>query len=135
MGPIVVSDTVGFVRDLPHALVAAFHATLEETVLADVLLHVVDASSAAREQQIHSVNAVLNELGADEESQIIVWNKIDLTTIDSGVERDDCGKISRVKLSARNMEGLHFLRDSLAEIAARGTAISDPRSSENLVLD
>ena len=136
VGPIVVSDTVGFVRDLPHALVAAFHATLEETAMADVLLHVVDASSASREQQIRSVNTVLSELGADEESQIIVWNKIDLTPIDPGVERDDCGKISRVKLSARNMEGLHFLRDSLAEIAARGTAVSElGSSSDDLVLD
>lgn len=119
VGQIVISDTVGFVRDLPHALIAAFHATLEETALADVLLHVVDAASTARDQQIESVNAVLREIGADQGYQIIVWNKVDLTAIEPGVERDDCGNISRVKLSARTKDGLNYLRESLAGLTLR----------------
>ena len=72
-----VSDTVGFIRELPHGLVAAFRATLEEAVNADVLLHVVDASNPMREQQIADVNAVLEEIGADKVPQIIVYNKLD----------------------------------------------------------
>ena len=77
-GPIVISDTVGFIRELPHTLIAAFRATLEETVQSDILLHVVDASSPNREEQIEEVNKVLQEIGADEVPQILVLNKIDL---------------------------------------------------------
>lgn len=117
-GQIVISDTVGFVRDLPHSLVAAFHATLEETVSADLLLHVVDAASAARDQQIGSVNRVLAELGADRVPQIMLWNKIDLIAATPGVDRDVYGKISRVKVSARSGAGLDELRNCLAEFAS-----------------
>jgi GTP-binding protein HflX len=116
-GQVVLSDTVGFVRDLPHALVAAFHATLEETVQADLLLHVVDAASPAREQQIESVNAVLQEIGADGVPQVLVWNKIDQTLSEPGSERDDYGKISRVRLSAQTGAGLPLLRNALVEVA------------------
>jgi GTPase len=127
-GQIVLSDTVGFIRDLPHSLVAAFHATLEETAQADLLLHVVDAASPARDQQIDSVNQVLADIGAEEVPQILVWNKIDATAIDAGVDYDDeCadnngenspyGKIRRVRLSARSGEGLSLMRDALAQIA------------------
>lgn len=73
----VISDTVGFIRDLPHALVDAFKATLDETLEADVLLHVVDLSNPQREQQIENVNAVLAEIGAQDIPQILVYNKID----------------------------------------------------------
>ena len=79
--PVVVSDTVGFIRQLPHTLVAAFRATLEETVHADLLLHVVDASSEDREAQIVAVNEVLAEIGADSIPQVLVLNKIDLTQL------------------------------------------------------
>jgi GTP-binding protein HflX len=72
--PVVISDTVGFIRDLPHTLVEAFRATLEETVRADLLLHVVDASSPNREEQINEVNKVLKEIGADALPQILVLN-------------------------------------------------------------
>ena len=89
-----MSDTVGFIRDLPHTLVAAFRATLEETVHADLLLHVVDASSGARETQIAEVNKVLAEIGAGAIPQILVWNKIDLNGLAPGLERDEYGKIS-----------------------------------------
>jgi GTP-binding protein HflX len=121
-GQIVLSDTVGFIRDLPHSLVAAFHATLEETAQADVLLHVVDSASAARDQQIEAVNQVLSEIGAADVPQIMVWNKIDQTAAEAGVERDDCGNISRIRLSARSGEGLDLLRAALAEIHDRTNA-------------
>lgn len=117
-GQITVSDTVGFIRELPHSLVEAFRATLEETIHADLLLHVVDASSGVRDQQIEQVNAVLAEIGADRVPQIVVWNKIDLTSLEPGVERDEHGKIVRVRLSARTGAGLDLLRQALVERAA-----------------
>ena len=116
-GSVVLSDTVGFIRDLPHSLVAAFHATLEETVSADLLLHVVDSASEDREGQIAAVNGVLDEIGAGGLPQILVWNKIDVTLASPEVQRDACGKISRVLLSARTGEGLDLLREVLAEAA------------------
>jgi GTP-binding protein HflX len=118
-GEVVVSDTVGFIRDLPHTLVAAFRATLEETVRADLLLHVVDAASPARAEQAEQVNAVLKEIGAERVPQLLVWNKIDLTPLAPGIERDDCGSIARVRLSARTGAGLELLRDAIAEVAKR----------------
>ena len=78
-GAVVLSDTVGFIKHLPHTLVAAFRATLEEAVEADLLLHVVDASSPSRDQQIEEVNKVLAEIGADHIPQLMVLNKIDVT--------------------------------------------------------
>lgn len=114
---IVLSDTVGFIRDLPHALVAAFHATLEETVRADLLLHVVDAASPDREQQMAAVARVLEEIGAAGVPQIVVWNKLDLTGSTPGVERDECGNIVRVRVSARTGAGLDLLRVALAEMS------------------
>lgn len=117
VGNIVLSDTVGFIRDLPHSLVAAFHATLEETVSADLLLHVVDSASEDREGQIAAVNAVLNEIGAGSIPQIQVWNKIDATLAGPEVQRDACGNISRVLLSARTGEGLDLLRQALTAVA------------------
>ena len=125
---VVLSDTVGFIRDLPHALVAAFHATLEETANADLLLHVVDSASEDREAQIEAVNAVLTEIGAGAVPQIMVMNKIDLTRAEPGVQRDEYGKIVRVFLSARTGEGLGLLREALAEAAhdAATDAPGDP---------
>ena len=116
-GNIVISDTVGFIRDLPHALVDAFHATLEAAVDADILLHVVDSASHARDEQMSEVDKVLEEIGARDVPQVIVWNKIDLTEAGPGVERDEYGNIDRVRISARTGEGLELLRDTLAEYA------------------
>ncbi len=116
-GNVVLSDTVGFIRDLPHALVAAFEATLEETAGADLLLHVVDSASDDRDAQIEAVDQVLGEIGAGDVPQILVWNKIDLTHAAPAVERDDCGRIRRVFLSARTGDGLDLLRAALAEAA------------------
>ncbi len=116
-GNVVVSDTVGFIRDLPHGLVAAFRATLEETVHADLLLHVVDASSPARQEQIEAVNQVLAEIPAGDAPRIMVWNKIDLAGLEPAVERDQYGRISRVFVSARTGAGLQGLRGAIAEFA------------------
>jgi GTP-binding protein HflX len=120
-GNVVVSDTVGFIRDLPHGLVAAFRATLEETVHADLLLHVVDASSPARQEQIAAVDEVLAEIPAEgvenEAPRIMVWNKIDLAGLEPAVERDQYGRISRVFVSARTGAGLQGLRGAIAEFA------------------
>ena len=115
---VVISDTVGFIRALPHTLVAAFRATLEEAVQADVLLHVVDASSPTRVEQIAAVNTVLAEIGAAELPQIVVYNKIDLCGDSPRVERDEYGKICAVRISAQTGAGLDLLRSTLEESAA-----------------
>jgi GTP-binding protein HflX len=121
-GNVVVSDTVGFIRELPHGLVAAFRATLEETVHADLLLHVVDASSAVRDEQTEAVNRVLAEIPAGEAPRLLVWNKIDAARLEAGVERDQYGRISRVFVSARTGAGLELLRDAIAEFAKKRAA-------------
>jgi GTP-binding protein HflX len=114
---VVVSDTVGFIRDLPHGLVAAFRATLEETVRADLLLHVVDSASASRAREAEDVNKVLAEIDADSIPQLAVWNKIDVSALSPAVERDEYGRISRVFVSARTGAGLAGLRSAIAEAA------------------
>lgn len=116
-GNVVVADTVGFIRDLPHTLVEAFKATLETTTQADILLHVIDAANPARDQQIVEVNKVLAEIGASHIPQIRVYNKCDLTSAEPGLERDPYGKISRVRLSAQTGAGLPWLRAAIAEFA------------------
>jgi GTP-binding protein HflX len=116
-GNVVVSDTVGFIRDLPHGLVAAFRATLEETVHADLLLHVVDSASPVRGQQAAEVDKVLAEIGAGGVPQLLVWNKADLSGLAPGVERDEYGRIRRVFMSARTGAGLADLRGAIAEAA------------------
>jgi len=127
---VVLSDTVGFIRHLPHTLVAAFRATLEETVHADLLLHVVDASAEDREAQIAAVNAVLAEIGAESMPQVLVANKIDLTHLPPRVERDEYGKISRVWLSAETGSGLASVRLALEEYASAAlTPTRDQRSA------
>jgi len=121
VGNVVVSDTVGFIRDLPHGLVAAFRATLEETVHADLLLHVVDASSPVRDDQAAEVDKVLEEIEAEAIPQLVVMNKIDVAgtgnELSPGVQRDQYGTISRVFVSARTGAGLQQLRGAIAEFA------------------
>lgn len=119
---LVISDTVGFIRDLPHTLVAAFRATLEETVQADILLHIVDAGSSNRDEQIAEVNKVLKEIGADSIPQILVLNKIDLMSLSAGATgygRDECGRIMQVRLSAKTGEGVEFIKLALSETMQR----------------
>jgi len=113
-GQVVLSDTVGFIRELPHQLIEAFRATLEETVHADLLVHVVDAGSPVRMEQVAQVNAVLEEIGAAGIPQIFAWNKIDAAGLEPQVTHDSCGKIDRVFLSARTGDGLDLLREVIA---------------------
>jgi len=110
---LALSDTVGFVRDLPHQLVAAFRATLEETAEADLLLHVVDASADDRTEQIEQVQRVLEEIGADRVPQWLAWNKIDAVGLEPEVQLDGCGSIERLSVSARTGAGLDALRGAL----------------------
>ena len=113
---VVLSDTVGFIRHLPHGLVAAFRSTLEETAQADLLLHVVDVNSPERHDQVAEVNKVLAEIGAQHIPQIVVYNKIDLQGLEAGVKRDEYGKIASIRLSAKTGAGLADLRAALAEV-------------------
>ncbi len=116
--PVAISDTVGFIKDLPHGLVAAFRATLEEAVQADLLLHVVDCASPNREEQIAAVNTVLAEIGAADLPQILVWNQIDrVPGLVPETVRDAYGKILNIKASAATGAGVDRIRDALAEAA------------------
>jgi GTP-binding protein HflX len=115
-GEVVLSDTVGFITRLPHDLVAAFRATLEATADADLILHVIDSASPARERQIEAVELVLKEIGADAVPQLRVYNKLDLTGVAPGVGRDEYGKLQSVYVSAQTGAGLELLREALAEI-------------------
>ena len=115
---VILTDTVGFVRDLPHKLVSAFSATLEETALADVLLHVVDASNPDFERQMDDVNVVLEEIGAHEVPQLVVYNKIDLLpegVREAGVLRDNSGRAVGVNISVTKSLGLDALREAMIE--------------------
>jgi GTPase len=129
-GNVVVSDTVGFIRDLPHDLVAAFRATLEETVHADLLLHVVDAASPVRDEQAAEVDKVLAEIPAGEAPRLLVWNKIDEASLEPGIERDQYGRISRVFVSARTGAGIDLLRNAIAEFARARAAARGPAAAE-----
>lgn len=112
---VVIADTVGFVRDLPHDLIAAFRATLEESRDADLLLHVVDSADPERSARIEQVDAVLREIGAGEVPRLLVFNKIDLREGElPRVEMDDQGNPQRVFVSARNRLGLDALREAVS---------------------
>lgn len=113
---LILADTVGFIRDLPHDLVESFSSTLEETRDAELLLHVVDCGANDRDDLIHHVNEVLKQIEADEVRQLIVYNKIDnVDDISPRIERDDEGNIHRIWLSAKTGEGLELLREALQE--------------------
>lgn len=118
---VLLSDTVGFVRDLPHGLVAAFAATLEETALADVLLHVVDVTHPEFERQIDDVNTVLTEIDAANIPQLIIYNKIDRLAAEQrpkGIVRDIRGRPQAVYISVQDGSGLTDLRMAMIELAS-----------------
>lgn len=129
---VVLSDTVGFIRGLPHQLIEAFKSTLDETVHADILLHVVDASSAAKDDQIVEVNKVLEEIDAHEIPTILVLNKIDRTDLPAEILRDSEGSIVAVRVSALKGTGLDLLREAIREKAREMKEInkSVPREPE-----
>jgi len=116
LGKSILTDTVGFIRQLPHGLIDAFRATLEEVKQADLLLHVVDASSPEKILHHEEVNAVLTEIDADKVSQLLVYNKVDLTDEAPRVDLDEQGEPYRVWVSGLNGEGLELL---LSAISAR----------------
>lgn len=110
---VVLADTVGFVRDLPHELVAAFRSTLKEVRDAALLVHVVDMADPLRDERIGHVNRVLEEIGAEQVPQLHVYNKIDVNGEHAGVARDEHGRIRAVRLSARDGDGLELLVEAL----------------------
>jgi GTP-binding protein HflX len=113
-GPAVLADTVGFIRDLPHDLVAAFRSTLSEARDADLLLHVVDAADPLRDERVASVDAVLAEIGAEAIPQIMVWNKIDLVPgAEARIEQIDAGGRWRAWVSAAQGLGLEGLKQAI----------------------
>ncbi|MBS0288213.1 MAG: GTPase HflX [Proteobacteria bacterium] len=117
LGKVVLADTVGFIRQLPHTLVDAFRATLEETIEASLLLHVIDAHDEHSEDHIEQVNQVLAEIGAQDVPQLLVFNKADLLENSSYypgyAEYDKDGKITKIWVSALTGEGLDLLREAL----------------------
>jgi len=116
LGPVIFADTVGFIRHLPHELVAAFKATLQETQEAELLLHVVDCADERLSDNIEQVQAVLDEINATEVPQLLVFNKVD--QLEQGhprIERDDEGVPIRVWLSALTGEGTELLLEALKE--------------------
>ncbi|HLX22640.1 MAG TPA: GTPase HflX [Usitatibacter sp.] len=115
---IALSDTVGFIRDLPHSLVESFKATLEEAVQADLLLHVVDSANPRYREQIDAVNTVLEEIGAADVPQLLVYNQIDrVPGMQPEIVRDTHGKILNIKVSAYTGAGIESLREALAGAA------------------
>ncbi|MCG8435583.1 MAG: GTPase HflX, partial [Gammaproteobacteria bacterium] len=117
--PAVIADTVGFIRHLPHDLVASFRSTLQESKEADLLLHVVDCREEGRIERIETVDFVLQEIGAGDLPQVQVFNKCDLTGTQPRIERDEDGLPKRVWVSALSGDGLELLRDVIAEFFRR----------------
>jgi GTP-binding protein HflX len=120
VGPAILADTVGFIARLPHGLIESFKATLEETREADLLLHVVDAASAERDDQRREVQAVLAEIDAEARPILEVYNKIDLLESEPRIDRDENGKPQRVWLSAVTGAGFEQLLEALAECLGGG---------------
>lgn len=124
----VISDTVGFVRDLPHSLVDAFHATLEETAQADLLLHVLDGSSDDRDRQADEVLKVLGSIGAGDIPRIDIVNKCDLLNLSPSVQKDAYGRIVKIHVSAQERSGIDLVRDALLQCVQ---AQAQPEAPEN----
>ncbi len=119
VGPVVLVDTVGFIAHLPHKLVAAFKATLEETLNADLLLHVIDAATEQREDNIQQVHDVLEEIGAQQIPQLQVYNKLDLLEQSPRIDRNADGMPERVWLSAATGAGTELLLQAIAELVGK----------------
>jgi GTP-binding protein HflX len=119
--PVVVADTVGFIRALPHGLVTAFQSTLTEAREATLLLHVVDASDARRDEHMAQVDAVLADIGAQGIPQIVVYNKVDRLELAPRIDRDADGRVSAVWISAAQSAGLADLEQAITERLARAT--------------
>lgn len=130
-GSVVLSDTVGFIKHLPHTLVDAFGATLDEANQADLLLHIIDTASSNRDEQIFQVNKVLNEIGASDVPQILVHNQIDRLDLSPSVGRDEYGNINSLHVSAKTGQGMDLLRMAIAE---HHQALKKARTEESAYL-
>lgn len=119
VGALILADTVGFISHLPHKLVQAFRATLEEASNSSLLLHVIDAAAEERIHNIDQVEEVLGEIGAAELPQLRVFNKIDLLGMEPRIERDDHGKPVAVWLSAQTGEGVELLMEAISDALGR----------------
>ncbi|TMO55006.1 ribosome rescue GTPase HflX [Pseudoalteromonas phenolica] len=120
IGPVIFADTVGFIRHLPHDLVAAFKATLTETREADLQLHVIDVADNRRKENIEEVQSVLKEIEADEIPQLLVYNKIDLLEdVKPRIDFNDEGVPIRVWLSAQTGEGTELLLEAISKLLAK----------------
>lgn len=128
IGQIILADTVGFIRDLPHQLVEAFSATLEETLRADLLLHVVDASNPAKLSLIEDVQKVLKEIGADRVPQMMVNNKIDLLSeVSPRIDYDDDNMPLKVSVSAVSGMGMDLLKQAIVARIGKDILVCDVR--------
>jgi GTPase len=119
-GTVLVSDTVGFIRDLPHELIAAFRATLEETLSASLVIHVIDCADPDRLRHQGVVEGVLEEIGAGELPRLKVFNKVDLSDQAPGLERDASGQVVAVWVSARTGAGMDALSEAIGERISEG---------------
>ncbi len=124
-GAIVLADTVGFVADLPHELVAAFRSTLEETREASLLLHVIDAQAEGRDERVHEVESVLEQIDAQTVPRLDVMNKIDLMYRPPGIDYDESGRPRRVWISAARGLGIDLLFQAIRECLAQETVSLD----------
>ena len=138
---VSISDTVGFIRDLPHGLVNAFEATLQEAVDADLLLHVVDASNSAHPEQIQQVQKVLREIGAEGVPQVLIFNKLDAvdpgqrpTVLADSYELDGV-QVPRFFVSAAKGVGLDVVRNYLAETVLAHQAALEMRDADEIAPD
>jgi GTPase len=120
MGSVILADTVGFIRHLPHDLIEAFHGTLEEVSEADLLLHVIDAQDEQRDAHIEQVNQVLESIHAHDVPRILIYNKIDLSgDVKPKIDRDEEGKIRRVFISAVKGSGMTELAKAIGEMLGK----------------
>ncbi len=119
-GAVILSDTVGFIRELPHGLISAFHATLEEVANAAILVHVVDVTSVNREAEIENVDTVLEEIGASDIHRVLVNNKIDISGDSPHVQRTSSGLVEQLWMSAKTGMGMENLIDALSDYFKQG---------------
>jgi GTP-binding protein HflX len=125
LGPVLLADTVGFIRHLPHKLVEAFRATLEQVADADLLLHVIDCAAEERDANIRHVVEVLEEIDAATIPRLDIFNKIDLPQIAPRIDRDENGLPSRVWVSAQQRLGLELIPQAIAELLGRDIIAGD----------
>src|SRR5690606_39164134 len=125
LGPVLLADTVGFIRHLPHRLVESFRATLGQVADADLLLHVIDCAGEKRDANIRQVVDVLEEIGAGEVPRLDIYNKIDLPQMEPRIDRDENGRPQRVWVSARERLGLDLVAQAVAELLGRDFVAGD----------